>query len=436
MKKHLLVLLVLLVLAVIPFSSLLADDIYLKTGQRDGIFGAVLYLNNEAEPFAEFVSHDGVIEYQGKVPVEDFQVVLKQLSVILRPQLSLIEPHTLVQKPVICNVTGELDEADGSWGPDYPHSGTFTVADDDWWTGDKLAHAVGFYWLSVECQGLFNNRYIGALAGLAGGVLWEIKDAYISWADFGPVGGDGLSYKDTVADLFGCLYSLHLFDFVADRIKKVDRKIIEAIFRQELGDIEELTGKERPPMHLFWARLTRVGIYTAGWIGVCGAYHSIVDGEAYPNSASWARDEGLNSGKFLATHNSETSFVLPFAVNAFSRPWLDLWQRVFLSGVALYGYEALNARFSGRDVPLLGDQEYGGWRQSDVNLGLLVGTMVVPIWEVFFHPDEALAEAEVGMRLTPEGLGIGQTAKNRSWAWSLTPKLTGETSGFSFRVSF
>jgi len=104
--------------------------------------------------------------------------------------------------------------------------------------------------------------------------------------------------------------------------------------------------------------------------------------------------------------------------------------------VALYGYEALNARFSGRDVPLLGDQEYGGWRQSDVNLGLLVGTMVVPIWEVFFHPDEALAEAEVGMRLTPEGLGIGQTAKNRSWAWSLTPKLTGETSGFSFRVSF
>ena len=94
------------------------------------------------------------------------------------------------------------------WAPKYPNSGTLKLANDSWWTHDKLTHALAGDFISREFTSMTKNKYTGALAGFGLLLLWEVKDGYFNYQDFGAFGGDNFSYKDLSANALGCLHSL------------------------------------------------------------------------------------------------------------------------------------------------------------------------------------------------------------------------------------
>lgn len=337
-----------------------------------------------------------------------------------------------------------------AWGPKYPNSGTWQWSQDGWWGSDKMAHGVGSHWLRMEYQSWINNKWLGAGLALAGGIVWEIKDGYVNWQDFGAIGGDGFSYKDVVADAVGVGYSLHLFDPVIERpmiqkIKttavKIDSvlvvKTVSRILARKLSKIDEALpriekriSEPEPSKIILGVKLTRLVVYTGSWILASGVYNKVTQGEFYPHGTDWSRYAGIGSKKFLITHDAEVSLMIPLATSAMYRDYLNLGWRIVLSGLVLVGYEALNATFYAADVPFLGDKERGGWVQGSINTGFLaIGIMTG--WELLFHPKETDI---VKLKLTPEGLGLG--ASTNQLTWSLTPQLSNHTTGLAFRINF
>ena len=323
------------------------------------------------------------------------------------------------------------------WGPKYPHSGTWQWSQDGWWGSDKMAHRVGSHWLGMEYQSWINNKWLAAGLALSSGVVWEIKDGYVNWQDFGAIGGDGFSYKDIVADAIGVGYSLHLFDPMIERpmiqkikttaIKIDSALVIKTVSRiltrkptkidKTLPRIEKRIFEPKPSKIILGVKLTRLVVYTGSWILASGVYNKVTQGKFYPHGTEWSRYAGSGSKKFLVTHDAEVSLMIPLSTSAMYRDHLNLGWRIMLSGVILVGYEALNATFYAADVPFIGDKENGGWVQGSINTGFLaIGIMSG--WELLFHPKETDI---VKLKLTPEGLGLG--ASTNRFAWSITPGL-------------
>lgn len=326
-----------------------------------------------------------------------------------------------------------------AWGPKYPHSGTFQWSQDGWWGTDKMAHGVGSYWLGMECQSWFNNKWTGDGLALGSGILWEVKDSYVNWQDFGFIGGDGFSYKDVVADGVGIGFSLHLFDPVIKRkivqkIKtsavKIDSVLVinpvnRVLIRKQAKTKKSLSEPDQKKIAL-GIRLTRLGLYTGGWIIACGIYNKLAHGDFYPQGTEWSRYTATGSKKFLITHDAEVSLMIPLATSAMSRDYLNLGWRIVLSSITLIGYEALNATFYAADVPFFGDKEHGGWVQGSINSGFLfIG--VISVWELLFHPKQTDI---VKLKLTPEGLGLG--ARTTKFGWSIAPSVN----SLSIRINF
>ena len=91
----------------------------------------------------------------------------------------------------------------------------FRFAQDRPFTSDKLAHATGSGLLYLGLLRATQNNQLSVMITVAGGVLWEVKDGFVRWEDYGWWGGDGFSLLDIVADLSGIVVAqliLSVFD--------------------------------------------------------------------------------------------------------------------------------------------------------------------------------------------------------------------------------
>jgi hypothetical protein len=248
-----------------------------------------------------------------------------------------------------------------AWAPEYPHSGTLKLADDSWWTHDKFTHALEGDFLSREFASLTKNKYTGALAGFGVLLLWEIKDGYFNYQDFGALGGDHFSYKDLTADALGCLHSLDWHE---------DWHIWQKIF------VEESSLK---------SRMVNLGIGVGLVAGTSMLYNISVHGKFFPHHVTWHQYNGPDKHQLLSSFNAEAYLVLPWQINSYFRQQLNLFWRVVASGTAIGGLSVLNGYFDERDLPFLGDRR--GYHQGNVNTGIL-STVGVVIYELIFY-DEA-----------------------------------------------
>ncbi len=79
----------------------------------------------------------------------------------------------------------------------------FRVADDKFLTHDKLEHLTGSGVLYMALLKITENNTAAVLTTIGMGVLWEIKDGFMSYEDYGWWGGDGFSWKDVFANALG-----------------------------------------------------------------------------------------------------------------------------------------------------------------------------------------------------------------------------------------
>jgi uncharacterized protein YfiM (DUF2279 family) len=78
----------------------------------------------------------------------------------------------------------------------------FRMAKDKWTTDDKGFHAFGSAYLYSVLVKKMPKGY-AALATIALGAAWEVKDAYVRHEVVPILGGDGFSYKDLTFDVGG-----------------------------------------------------------------------------------------------------------------------------------------------------------------------------------------------------------------------------------------
>lgn len=104
--------------------------------------------------------------------------------------------------------------------PTFPQTRQFTFARDKWdsksgmiFVYDKLEHAGGTAFLYASLRILGATKWEAFFITVASAILWEIKDAVISYKDYGWFGGDGFSFKDLGAGLGGMVVfcSIDLF---------------------------------------------------------------------------------------------------------------------------------------------------------------------------------------------------------------------------------
>ena len=247
-----------------------------------------------------------------------------------------------------------------SWAPNYPHSGTFKLANDSWWTHDKLTHALAGDFLSREFTSLTKNKYTGALAGFGALLLWEVKDGYFNYRDFGAIGGDYFSYKDLTADVLGCLHSLDWHE---------NWHIWQKIFVEESG---------------IGSRIVNLGIGVGLVAGTSMLYNITVHGKFFPHHVIWYQYKGPDEHQLLSSFNAEAYLVLPWQINSYFRKQLNLFWRIVASGIAIGGLAILNGYFDERDMPFLGDRR--GYHQGNVNTGIL-STVGVIIYELIFYDE-------------------------------------------------
>lgn len=247
-----------------------------------------------------------------------------------------------------------------SWAPKYPYSGTFKLSNDSWWTHDKLTHALSGDFLSREFTSLTRNKYTGALAGFGLLLLWEVKDGYFNYRDFGAIGGDNFSYKDLTADAFGCLHSLDWHE---------DWQIWQSIFVQKAG---------------LGSRVANLGIGIGLVVGTSMLYNISIRGKFFPHSVTWHHYQGSGEHQLLSSFNAEAYLVLPWQINSYFRRQLNLFWRIVASGSSIGCLAILNGYFDERDMPFLGDRR--GYHQGNVNTGIL-STVGVLIYELIFHKE-------------------------------------------------
>ena len=246
------------------------------------------------------------------------------------------------------------------WAPKYPHSGTFKLADDSWWTHDKLTHALAGDFLSREFTSLTKNKYTGALAGFGLLFLWEVKDGYFNYRDFGAFGGDYFSVKDLSADALGCLHSLDWHE---------DWRIWQSIFVQKAG---------------LGSRVVNLGIGVGLVVGTSMLYNITMHSKFFPHGMTWHKYKGPGEHQLLSSFNAEAYLVLPWQINSYFRQQLNLFWRIAASGSAIGCLAILNGYFDERDMPFLGDRR--GYHQGNVNTGIL-STVGVVIYELIFYEE-------------------------------------------------
>jgi hypothetical protein len=244
------------------------------------------------------------------------------------------------------------------WAPKYPHSGTFKLAKDSWWTHDKLTHALTGDFLSREFTSLTENKYTGALAGFGLLFLWEVKDGYFNYRDFGALGGDNFSVKDLSANAFGCLHSLDWHE---------DWRIWQSIFIQKDG---------------LGSRAANLGIGVGIVVGASMLYNITVHDKFFPHGATWHQYQGPGEHQLLSSFNAEAYLVLPWLINSYFRRQLNLFWRIAACGSAIGCLAILNGYFDERDMPFLGDRR--GYHQGNVNTGIL-STAGVIIYDLIFY---------------------------------------------------
>ncbi len=77
-------------------------------------------------------------------------------------------------------------------------------ANDEWWTGDKLGHFLGGLASPLLLWVVFHlHRSWCVVLSLAFWWLWEVKDVFVRWEDWGWIGGDGFSWRDGAASSLG-----------------------------------------------------------------------------------------------------------------------------------------------------------------------------------------------------------------------------------------
>jgi len=67
---------------------------------------------------------------------------------------------------------------------------------------DKIEHALTSAILAYFTT-LYMPLLLACLVVLFVGILWEIKDGYMYWEEYGWFGGEGFSWKDLIADFVG-----------------------------------------------------------------------------------------------------------------------------------------------------------------------------------------------------------------------------------------
>ncbi len=255
---------------------------------------------------------------------------------------------------------------------------------------DKAAHFLGGIWVSTECREFLNNKWWGAACGMGVLTLWEVKDALLPYEDFGAIGGEGFSWNDEIAGAAGVVYSLHLHDEILSMMGYETR--------YKLDDNPRYGSR---PTSEFWPRLLRAGIYTGAFVGGCALYNTIHDGSPFPHRKScWEAHSGNNS--LLETHNSEISFILPWAINGQLRPYFPIGIRFGGMVGSLLLFEAFNGIWDDQDVPWLGDHD--GFRIGDLGTGVL-SAFGSTIYDIIFHSGELVDEYH-SIVPTPEGLSL------------------------------
>ena len=91
----------------------------------------------------------------------------------------------------------------------------FRMAKDTFTGYDKIAHMGASSLLYLGILRMTEDNKSAVLGTLILGIMFEVKDGYIKYEDFGWWGGDGFSWKDIFADAIGIAVAqivLRVFD--------------------------------------------------------------------------------------------------------------------------------------------------------------------------------------------------------------------------------
>ncbi len=236
------------------------------------------------------------------------------------------------------------------------------ISKDKFTTPDKLTHFQLASMLTTEFSNLTKNKWTGSALSFGVMTLNEVKDAYFDYRDFGGFGGDGFSWRDEVANGVGCTYGI-------------------LAYKPSVS-----VGKR--PMKEFWIKTAHGAGITAGWIGGWAVYNKIANDHWFPRS-KWmtAPDKGL----FISL-NSETSIVMPWAFNSWTRNYMSLEWRSLGSLVLLGLFETGNGLIRDSDVPFIGDEK--GFDTSDIIYGTF-STMGCFVYERWIYPHQATQKISV-----------------------------------------
>ena len=403
-----------------------------------------LWMNEQTvERFA--IRQDGYITHEGMLTNEQLENFLKRASGELPNGLASINITS------INSIDGGVGQPQNSGKPWLESNGFF--ANDSWFTSDKLAHMLGTYVLSVKLMGVYilsgGNKYIAALEAAILGAVWEYKDYRWSWETYGYIGGDGFSYRDLVADIIGCVFSLHLFDPAVDRVKSVVNVYQEAVVNRvvrfilpidstkvdlSLPSTDSVVPRKKGifwvEKDVFWGRVIQTVMWDGTIVVVSATVNLITRGKAFPEGTKWITDDSPEN--YGVSYNQEISWILgPFGQSQMEDCASD--EIALIWGEALIvGNEAQNAVFASTDVPFLGGKEKGGgWN----NIHVSEASSVNVAWYVLKKINRSVLHQDLfqygssRIGVTPAGLGIAST--NQHGQFYLAPYQGGATVGFT-----
>lgn len=295
----------------------------------------------------------------------------------------------------------------------------------DFRSPDKLSHFLAGNYLTTEfSQWRFanGNRWIG-FATMSGvmDIGWEGKDGLVDYETYGRIGAEGYDYKDVVMNTAGGLFGIRLHDQFLVWIGLKEEIIYPRLSR----------GMCQQPISELWPVLGRRLIYAGVYVGGCYIYNYLDTGEITPHRSEFY--ENPNKSGFLETLNSESSFIIPWTVNAELRPYLPLSYRYPAMIFTVFIFEGANGTWDDRDVPWFGDRE--GAKEGDVWTGVISAHLAV-VYDLLFYPKDITCEIRTTVGPTPDG-GFGLMRLSEKSAWFISAVLPDNGgAGINFRISF
>lgn len=295
-------------------------------------------------------------------------------------------------------------------GEDEPRTGKARFAHDSPWTIDKFIHFMWSGYMTRKFTYMTKSKVKGfGLSTLAGGGN-EIKDMFLPWEKWGPIGGDGGSGWDMGANLAGNVYAVIFPGAIPEETDG-------AYCQWPMDELVDWTT----------GTFALIGIWSGGWM----VYNVIHDHKPFPHGTGHWREETSTETKIthvISNFYAEPYIMGPIFVNSLLKPYMGLGYR----GIAMTGsvglYALAQAYVRDEDIPFVGAP---GLNRTGAAFGL-VTIGVVLTYDAIVYPKEVNScKPYFRTELTPRGVAFQRIVKSQSFSL-----IIGDVQGRAFGLNF